>query len=281
MMLETSLATLSNGHALRYARFGPFESVEGAPIVLLHGYPESLQIYSRLAPLLARGREVLAFDWPGLGASEGWGAGASPVQMAERLLRVLDHFELDRVNLFGMDMGGQPALVAASRSPDRVASVVVSNSLVLWDERTSWEIRLLRRRGWNRLLLENCPRLVFRRAKSSFLASGSCLSPEVEADFWEHFRRKDVRRFLSRMCAGYQGLLPRLAAYYEKIRTPALILWGERERHFPLTHAERLQKLVPSSVLAVVARGEHWMVWESAPEVAGNVGRFLDAVPGE
>ena len=273
-MLETSVARLSNGYGLRYSRLG---EGGGTPLVLLHGYPENLQIYSRLAPLLARDREVLAFDWPGLGGSDTWGSGASPVQMAERLLLVLDHFVLDSVNLFGMDMGGQPALVAASRCPDRIASVIVSNSLVLWDEETSWEIRLLRQRGWNRLLIEKFPRLVFYRARRSFLARGTRLSPEIEADFWEHFRRRDVRLFLSRMCAGYQGLLPRLPAYYEKIRCPALILWGQRERHFPLAHAERLRKLVPSSELVVVSGGEHWMAWQSAVDVAESVHRFLDS----
>ncbi|HEY7699983.1 MAG TPA: alpha/beta fold hydrolase, partial [Vicinamibacteria bacterium] len=119
------MARLSNGRGLRYALLG---GGGATPLVLLHGYPENLQIYSRLAPLLASERKVLAFDWPGLGASEPWGTGASPVQMADRLLAVLDHFALDRVALFGMDMGGQPALVAASRSSDRIASAIVSNS---------------------------------------------------------------------------------------------------------------------------------------------------------
>ncbi|HSF15911.1 MAG TPA: alpha/beta hydrolase [Vicinamibacteria bacterium] len=273
-MLETSVASLSNGRRLRYACLGR----GGTPVVLLHGYPENLQIYCRLAPLLAREREVLAFDWPGLGASEPWGTGASPVQMAKRLIKVLDHFELDRVNLFGADMGGQPALVAASCFHDRIASVIVSNSLVLWNERTSPEIRLLRRRGWNRLLIEEVPWLVFGRAKSSFLERGTRLSAEVEADFWEFFRQGPVRRFLSKMCAGYQGLLPHLPGYYEKIRCPTLILWGERERHFPLAHAERLHELVPSSELVVVSGGEHWMAWQRADDLAEIVCRFLSGL---
>ena len=73
-----------------------------------------------------------------------------------------------------------------------------------------------------------------------------------------------------------QGLLPRLPAYYEKIQCPVLTLWGERERHFPLAHAERLQKLVPPSELVVVSSGEHWMAWQSAADVAESVRRFLD-----
>src|SRR5438045_8609817 len=41
-------------------------------------------------------------------------------------------------------MGGQPALVFAASYPERIHRLVVMNSLVLWDENTSWEIQVLR-----------------------------------------------------------------------------------------------------------------------------------------
>ncbi|HXV61456.1 MAG TPA: alpha/beta hydrolase [Vicinamibacteria bacterium] len=80
------------------------------------------------------------------------------------------------------------------------------------------------------------------------------------------------------MCAGYQGLLPRLPDYYEKIRRPTLILWGRRERHFPLAHAERLHELVPSSELVLISGGEHWMAWRRAADLAEIVRRFLSGL---
>jgi pimeloyl-ACP methyl ester carboxylesterase len=239
-------------------------------VLLLHGYPESLQIFSRLAPLLAASHHVIALDWPGMGASEAWSGGASPIHMAERLIRLMDHWELERADLVAMDMGGQPALVAAAEYPDRVRRLVVMNSLVLWDEATSLEIRFLRKHGFNRFVIERFPRLVFRRAERTFLVA-SRLLPELRAELWSHFRRIDVRRFVSRMCAGYQGLLPKLPSYYERIRLPTTILWGSQERHFPVAHAERLHALVPGSALAVVDGGGHWMVWERAGDVAARV----------
>lgn len=66
-VLTTDRLVLSNGKQLRIARFG-----HGPPIVFLHGYPENLQIWSRLAPLLADRFEVIAFDWPGMGYSDEW-----------------------------------------------------------------------------------------------------------------------------------------------------------------------------------------------------------------
>jgi pimeloyl-ACP methyl ester carboxylesterase len=260
--------------SLRYARLG-----KGAPCVLLHGYPESLQIYSALAPLLAPSFDVLAFDWPGMGGSDAWTGGASPVQMAERLVRVMDHFELERATVGALDMGGQPALVAAAEHPDRIERLVVMNSLVMWDEETSWEIRLLRERGYNRILIERFPRLVFGRAERTFLPRGRRLTRELRAELWSHFRRPEVRRYVSRMCAGFQGLLPRLPSYYERVEAPTLLLWGGRDKHFPVRHAERLHDLLGRSELEVLADGWHWMVVDRAPEVAERIRQFALTTP--
>ena len=270
-MLDTRLVTTREGHKLRVARVGR----GSPPLVLLHGYPETLQIFCRLVSLLARHVEVIAFDWPGMGASEPWSGGASPVHMAKRLIRVLDELKLSKVHLAAIDMGGQPALVAAAEYPERIEKLVVMNSLVLWDEPTSWEIRFLRQHGWNRFLIERFPRIVFRRAERTFLERPAKLPRELRSDFWEHFRRADVRRFISRMCGGYQGFLPELPRYYEKIRRPTLALWGERDHHFPPSHGERLAELVLGAEVELVAEAGHWMVWSHAKSVASSIEHFL------
>lgn len=263
-MLPTTFESI-RGKRVRSARIG-----SGPPLLLLHGYPESLQIFSSLAPLLATSRDVIAFDWPGMGASETWSGGATPIHMAERLIELMDHWSLEHAEIVAMDMGAQPALVAAAEYPERVSRLVVMNSLVLWDEETSWEIRFLRRHGFNRFVIEQLPRLVFYRAEQTFLEA-TRLPSELRAELWSHFRRREVRRFVSRMCAGYQGLLPRLPSYYERIRCPTRIVWGSAERHFPAAHAKRLRAFVPNSELEIVDGGAHWMVWEQADAVAGRI----------
>ena len=270
-MLETRLVSAPGGRRLRTARLG-----RGPSLVLLHGYPDNLQIWSALAPLLAPRADVTAFDWPGMGESEGWPGGATPVHMAARLLALMDHWGIDRATIVGMDMGGQPALAFAALHPERTRRLVVMNSLVLGDEATSWEIALLRRFGWNRRLLRHLPRLVFRRAVATSLPGGVGLPPEMRSDFWAAFRRREVRAFISKMCAGYQGTLPDLVALYPRIECPTLILWGERDRHFPPVHAERLRALVPAARLEVLPGAEHWMAWHRADDVARSIHGFVD-----
>jgi pimeloyl-ACP methyl ester carboxylesterase len=273
-MLSTTFETHEQGRRLRVARLGN-GSADQPPIVLLHGYPDNLQIWCELAPRLAAQFPVIAFDWPGMGYSDAWRGGTTPEHMADRLRALLDAWGIARARLVGIDMGAQPALAFAVRHPERLSHLVVMNSLVLPDEKTSWEIRALRRYGWNRFILRRLAWLVFRRAEWSFLPLGVRLPPALRADMWESFRRPEVRRFIIRMCAGYQGTLPRLAALYPQIACPTLLLWGERDRHFPPAHAERLHALIPASRLEILPDAEHWMPWYRAEEVAARIADFV------
>ena len=272
MLLETTTETLpiSGGHRLRVARLG-----DGPVLILLHGYPDNLQIWCELAPRLADHFTVIAPDWPGMGYSDPWSGGATPFHQADRLLMLLDNWGLDQVSLVGLDMGGQPVLAFASKYPDRVHRLVVMNSLVQWNQATSWEIRILRRFGWNRLILGRFPSLVFRRAEQTFLPRGVRLPPELRVDLWGAFARPEVRAFISKLCSGYQGTLRRLSELYPTITTRTLILWAGHDQHFPVAQAESLQAMIPGSRLQILSHAEHWMPWYLAEEVANQLQTFL------
>jgi len=257
------------GKRLRVARVGA-----GPALVLLHGYPDTLQVWSRLALQLAESFEVTAFDWPGMGFSDAWKGGATPFHMADRLDALLSAWNIETTVLVGADMGGQPALAYAASKPERVRSFVVMNSLVQWDEATSWEIAFLRKYGWNRFALRHLPGIVFRRALQTFMPTHEKLDEALRADMWESFRRKDVREVIIKMCAGFQGSLPELARRYPSIQTPALILWGERDKHFPTEHARRLHGVLPNARLEIIPGAGHWMQLSMPDVVAQRILEF-------
>jgi pimeloyl-ACP methyl ester carboxylesterase len=274
-MLATTTETYGE-HNLRVARLG-----SGPPVILLHGYPDNLQIWSDLAPRLAAHYEVIAFDWPGMGHSESWSGGATPFDFARRLHTLLDAWKIEKAALIGHDMGGQPALAFAAEYPQRISQLVVMNSLVIWDEKTSWEIALLRKFGWNRVLLERLPRAVFFRAIRTFLPRGYKLSAELRGDLWKSFQRPEVRKFVVRMCAGYQGTLPRLKQRYPSIQAPSLFLWGESDKHFPVAHARKLAEMVPGATCEEIPHAGHWMALNLAEEVSLRILRFLGVDDGK
>jgi pimeloyl-ACP methyl ester carboxylesterase len=92
---------------------------------------------------------------------------------------------------------------------------------------------------------------------------------------WRSFSQNDVRFFIARLCAGYQGTLMQLPATYQKITCPTFILWGEHDQHFPPNHAKRLNTLVPGSKLEIIPGAKHWMAWYLASAVAQSIRTFL------
>ncbi len=260
-----------DGSLVRTARLG-----QGPPLVLVHGYPETLQIFCRLAPQLAARHQVFAFDWPGQGYSERLGDDASQAGLAAQLARLVEHWGLQRFTLVAQDMGAPPALRYAADHPDRVERVVVMNSLLFGDAATSREIAIMRTSGLQRLAFSWTPDLVYQQCKRTFLPAGADIPASLEADFSGAFQRGEVRRWLSRMCDAYEAAMSEQPAHYWKVQAPVLALWAEHDHHFPLEQAHRLVQLRPQTRLVVVPGGEHWMVWSRASWVAAAIGDFLE-----
>lgn len=271
-LLDTSFIECGE-HRLRVARMG-----KGPAIIFLHGYPDNLQIWSQLAPLLSERFETIAFDWPGTGYSDEWPGGATPSHMADRIKTIMDVLRIEKATLVGHDMGGQPAFVFADKYSERIDKLVVMNCLAFGDEPTSWDIALLRQFGLNRLALQRFPQVVFRRAVSTFLPAGVRISKELHEELWATFKQPNVRAFISKMCAGYQGTLDKLPSSYQRIRCSTLILWAEKDKHFPLNQARRLHSEISGSTLEIISGAEHWMMLYKQTEVAECLRKFLDRV---
>lgn len=261
--LPTSAVRVAGGR-LRVARLGA-----GEPIVLLHGYPDTLQIFARLAPRLAARHDVVALDWPGLGGSTAWPGPVDPAALAERLRAALDALGIARAAVFGHDMGAQPALALAAHHPDRVSRVIVSNALLFGDAPTSLAIAWMRRAGLAQVALRAAPGTVFDRCLATFL-DGERLPEAVEADLRAAWAQPRVRDTVAAMCAAYEAALPHLPELYWTVRAPVHAIWGAKDAHFPPEHAERLRAILPATRVDVLPAG-HWMAFTHADDVAAAV----------
>jgi pimeloyl-ACP methyl ester carboxylesterase len=105
-------------------------SPEHAPVVLLHGFPESHRTWRDVIPDLARDHFVIAPDQRGFARSskpEGVES-YTPDRIVGDLLALAEHFGLGRFTLVGHDWGGAIAWMAALQHPDRVARLVIVNA---------------------------------------------------------------------------------------------------------------------------------------------------------
>ena len=103
---------------------------EGPAIVPMHGFPDNLRLYDRVAPLLAAaGRRVVVFDFLGWGRSDkpGWYPYTADNQ-ARDLDAVIEHIGSESVVPVAHDASGPPAIDWAMWNRDRVAALVLLNT---------------------------------------------------------------------------------------------------------------------------------------------------------
>ncbi len=114
-----------------HARLYPARAPSGeATIVLLHGLPDTSRLYDRLAPLLAQSRDVVTFDFLGWGRSDKPpGHTYDGASLLADLDAVIAHLGDPEVALVAHDISGFPVIDWALDHPERIARVVLLNTI--------------------------------------------------------------------------------------------------------------------------------------------------------
>ena len=96
-----------------------------APILLLHGFPQTSHQFRHVIPLLAeQGHRCIAPDYRGAGRSSKHHTDFRKTTMASDMVALLDKLDIAApVHVNGHDIGGMVAFALASRHPERVRSV--------------------------------------------------------------------------------------------------------------------------------------------------------------
>jgi pimeloyl-ACP methyl ester carboxylesterase len=116
-----------------YAEAGP---IDGAPVVLLHGWPYDIHSYVDVAPLLASaGYRVIVPFLRGYGTtcflSHDTFRNGQPSALALDAIALMDALEIDRAIVAGCDWGARTAGIIAALWPERCkALVAVSGYLI-------------------------------------------------------------------------------------------------------------------------------------------------------
>jgi len=114
----------SNGVKIKYTVEG-----KGPPVVLIHGLFSTADMNWRMPgtiKALAAHYQVIALDVRGHGDSDKPDSEeAYGVEMAEDVVRLLDHLKIDKAHIVGYSMGGMIAMKVVTRHPDRVSSLTL------------------------------------------------------------------------------------------------------------------------------------------------------------
>lgn len=217
----------------------------GDPVLLLHGYPQNLSMWARVAPLLARDYTVVCTDLRGYGDSEKPSqdedlANYSFRRMAQDQVDVMDALGFDSFHVVGHDRGARTGHRMALDHPERVRSLALLDIVPTFDvfarvdavtARAYWHWYLLQQASpYPERVISADPDHFFEGCLTGWGAMKlSDFDPEQLAEYrrtWRH------RESIYGGCADYRAAgvvdvalderdLPR------RVECPSLVFWGE------------------------------------------------------
>ncbi len=132
-----------NGHVLHYQDAG-----KGSPVVLLHGFWESLAMWKSFSAGLIKKHRVIAIDLPGHGNSAPMNTSPSIDGMADLVYRVLESLHIKKCILIGHSMGGYVGLALLEKHPQLFEKLILLHSKAAGD---SPETKMKREQGMEML----------------------------------------------------------------------------------------------------------------------------------
>ncbi|HEY0195091.1 MAG TPA: alpha/beta fold hydrolase [Kofleriaceae bacterium] len=247
-----------------YARPGK----RGTPLVGIHGFGGDKETWLFTAALTPRARGFLGIDLPGHGQSDDVPeARASIRHHAEAVIRTLDDRGIDRAVICGNSMGGGVALRLAVSWPDRVAGLVLVDSVGrdihvgarVW---VDGDNPLIPREQdidkFMQIVLEQPPPV--GRAVIRYVIT-------------QRARRAPVLQRLFRgfvLAAGDAGVPAELGG----IACPALVIHGEQDRIIDKRTSEDLAQALPRGELVVLRGVGHAPQLEAPRMVSKLIERF-------
>ena len=102
----------------------------GSLVVLLPGWPETVQAYADVFPMLAARHRVFALDLPGLGASAPSPEGYDTAHISKMLAEAVQGAAEGSYHLVGHDVGAWIAYAWAAQLPQRLKSLTLLDSAV-------------------------------------------------------------------------------------------------------------------------------------------------------
>ncbi len=246
------------------------------PLVLLHGYPTSSDLWRGCLPILARRRRILAPDLPGHGESDKPLDAVYDLPFFVRFLEGLaDAAGLSRFALAAHDLGGMVALGFAARHPARLTRLVVMDTApyVRWPLACRAMVAAARNRALAPLLLR---RPMFRL----LLRMGVHRPDAISAEQAERYRSHWVGSAAGRHAFSATVSVPpeRWAVPLDELRaisTPTLVLWAARDLLFGPGIARRLSRDIPGAKLIVLPGCGHFLQEDDPAAVAEAIDAFV------
>jgi len=266
---EHGIARTADGVNIAYQTSG-----QGPALVCCHAMGWDHTLWDQQRSVFSRHHQLITFDQRGAGGSdhppftEGPDSAYTVTAFGDDLRAVLDALNIERATLLGFSMGAVAVLSFATRWPERLERLVLASAMA---SRLPQAI-IERARLVEELLAEKGIEAAFDHYFAGALFEGLVVDDRFRSWF-ESVRQRATPH-------GFQGCFrvtidrPSLVDQLHLIKSPTLVLVGERDTHY-LAEADLLARTLPDARKIVIANAGHPMMMREPAAFEGHVMDFL------
>lgn len=258
-----------------------YESGQGPPVILLHGFGASAYAWRFLGPALARDHRVLTIDLKGYGLSAKPGDGKYAIRdQADMVAAFIRTRNLHDLVVIGHSMGGGVTLMAylkvAGDDPARIKKLVLIDSAG-YPQKLPMFIWLAKVPGLGSVggqLLP--PRFATGMALRKCYYHKDRITDE-QIDTYAYYGSLPGAR--EAIVATAQQIVPEdieaVTSRYHTISVPVLIIWGAEDEVVPLSVGEQFKRDIPNAKLVILPECGHMPPEEEPQETNRLITQFL------
>ncbi|MRR52980.1 MAG: alpha/beta hydrolase [Deltaproteobacteria bacterium] len=253
----------------------------GKPLLFVHGWSLSSQIWSRQKEYFASRYRCIVFDLRGHGRSQPSCSGYGIEALAADVTLLFDHLELAAVTLFGWSLGSLVALAAYPAVRDRLTSLVLVSGTAKYCSAADYPHGLPPKEPRSlSLLLRRNP----RKALDGFLQRMFFSEEQSERGFKEL-----AREVLPKLPVSAETVLVPVLQTLETadmrsvlatITEPALLVHGDRDVICPADASRFMAGQISGAHCTILAGAGHAPMYSRPREFNSVIDEFLEKIYG-
>ena len=250
------------------------EAGAGEPIVFLHAFPLSSEMWQAQLNALPDGWRGIAPDLRGFGRSTAGDTGPHTMElMADDVAALLDHLGLSQAVICGLSMGGYVAFALQRKHPERVRALILCNTRATADSAEAAAGRhelaaKVRKEGAQAVVTAMLPKLLSDRTKQK--------RPELVAEV-EQMMLANQPEHIARALEG-MALRKSAEDLCNQVQVSVKIIHSDDDAIIPTGDAQMMARGLRGS-LRVVEDAGHLSNLEHPAVFSAHVSDFLQHLP--
>lgn len=223
------------------------EGGEGEPLILLHGFGANKDNFIRVARFLTPHYRVIIPDHIGFGeSSHPQDANYSAGVQAARIRTLAQALGITKFHLGGSSMGGQISMMYAALFPNEVKSLWLLDPGPVKSAPPSEFEKIITKTGENPLMANS------EDAFAKTFAFAMSDPPFIPRPIMNVMAQERIKNYNLEKRIFNEGFTDPVEKYITGLKTPTLIIWGEKDRIFQSATADILHKLMPNSEVIIM-----------------------------